>query len=134
DAAGRFWIGTTHGLDRFDLETGRVTRYVPPGASAVYREEERTVTALFQASDGGIWIGTRIALHRFDPETESFRTFIHEASNPAIVINWIRWIYEHPRKTGTLWIGGVGLARLDMRSGDVRRYTTRDGLPNNTIY
>ena len=136
DRENRLWVGTHVGLDLLDPQTGKFRHFVPvPSAeTALQREKENGVLTLTEARDGSIWLSTRWALHRFDPLTERFQTFPHDPSDPSTVVEWIRWIYERPVEPGVLWLGGTGLDRFDTRTGTVTHFTTRDGLPNNTIY
>ncbi|QTD48271.1 sensor histidine kinase [Sulfidibacter corallicola] len=70
DDAGRFWVGSAAGLNRFDPETGR--------ASAYYTNQglpSNMIMAMLTDEKGRLWISTSNGLVRFDPETEQFRTY-----------------------------------------------------------
>ena len=74
DGTGTFWVGTMGGLDRFNRETGQVTRYQHDTA---YPDSlsHNVVYMVYEDQAGELWVGTwGGGLDRFDRETE---TFIH---------------------------------------------------------
>ena len=88
---------------------------------------QNTVTAVIQSRDGFVWLGTEAGLVRFDGN--SFRLFDRNAS-PALPDNDICCLLE--ATDGSMWIGtSGGLGRL--LNGQIRAYSTRDGLPGNGI-
>jgi ligand-binding sensor domain-containing protein len=81
DKAGRLWVGTAHGLARFNPETNNFTRYVSspkPGKHQVIRK----IT-----SDGvdGIWLGTWGGLQHFDPATGKFVVYKSDKAVPESI-------------------------------------------------
>lgn len=73
DRRGRYWIGTTEGLNKLDPETGRCVQYTErhglPGAS---------VCGILEDDAGHLWISTERGLARFNeamPDGEKFRVF-----------------------------------------------------------
>jgi ligand-binding sensor domain-containing protein/signal transduction histidine kinase/CheY-like chemotaxis protein len=89
---------------------------------------QNSVEALAQTRDGFLWLGTRQGLSRFDGH--QFTTY-DKLTTPALGhIQISKLLATHD---GSLWIGthGGGLSR--MRDGRVQTYTTRDGLPGNSI-
>ncbi|MCI0490249.1 MAG: histidine kinase [Blastocatellia bacterium] len=66
DDFGRIYISTSRGIDRFDLETGRIKHYSfsdgLPGA---------TQEVSYRDSQGRLWFGSRDALLQFIPESDS---------------------------------------------------------------
>lgn len=87
---------------------------------------------LFTDKDGLIWIGHYYGIDVYDPETDKLIDVnIHPALRPAIV-------YAIGQTTdGMIWIGSSkGLFRYNKqgRKDDKwKRFTTKDGLPNNNI-
>jgi signal transduction histidine kinase/ligand-binding sensor domain-containing protein len=89
---------------------------------------QATIYAICQTQDGFLWLGTHSALVRFD----GIRfTTQHLHDNLALNRCWINDLAEDAHQN--LWIAteGVGLARL--RAGEVRSYTTADGLPSDDV-
>jgi signal transduction histidine kinase/ligand-binding sensor domain-containing protein len=88
---------------------------------------QNTVTAIVQSHEGFIWLGTEAGLVRFDGN--SFQLFDRN-STPALPDNDICCLLG--AKDGAMWIGtSGGLARW--HNGQMRSYSTRDGLPDNNV-
>jgi signal transduction histidine kinase/ligand-binding sensor domain-containing protein len=88
---------------------------------------QNTVQALAQTKDGFLWLGTEAGLVRFDGV--EFQTYDRNSA-PALPGSDIRCLLAAP--DGALWIGtNTGLARW--KDGAVRRFTTNDGLPSDSI-
>ena len=87
---------------------------------------------LFTDKDGLIWIGHYYGIDVYDPETDKLMDVnIDSALRPAIV-------YAIGQSAdGMIWIGSSkGLFRYNKKGGKEdrwKRYTTKDGLPNNNI-
>ncbi|GAB4028468.1 hybrid sensor histidine kinase/response regulator transcription factor [Spirosoma gilvum] len=76
-------------------------------------------------------------LYRVDLGNGQIRSFKHQPDNPAsITSNQLFCLFADPQESNILWIGtfGSGLCRFDKRTGLCRRFSVRDGLPNNVIY
>ncbi len=88
-----------------------------------------TITSLIQDDAGYIYIGTYDGMSRFDGV--DFLTINHNY-DPRYNFVSARSLFQDKR--GNLWIGsndeGIACASLD---GEVRMFTTADGLPNNSI-
>ena len=64
DQWGRIYVGTGHGLYRFDPETGRVKRYTASDGLV------GDPLVAFRDHHGALWFGSNLGLSRFDPEFE----------------------------------------------------------------
>ncbi len=134
------WIATTSGgLVHYDPET--------TGTIGAWRREaigiargglgSDSVITLLEARDGALWVGTSDGLNRIDPASGQVRLFRSDPHDPnALAGNVIRSLHESA--DGTLWVGShAGLSRLDELtpvSARFSRWTTRDGLPNRSVY
>ncbi len=133
---GRLWVGTLGlGLVLFDAENGRVAaRYTnnPDDPSSL---AEDTIYDLVVDSLGRVWVATaRGGLNLLDPETGQFTRYRHDPTNPnSILSDSVNSLYlDEPN--GLLWAGTAGgLSRLEIRSGQWTSFTTRQGLPSDTI-
>lgn len=124
DARGRVWVGSLHGLYRFDPERGAFERHtVSSGALPV-----DWVTALAPWGDGIVagtyhgglsWSDGRA----FEIERES------ESGLPA------GWVNPHAmtRVGDTLFIGTLERGLVVGRRGEWRRLRTSDGLPSDDV-
>ena len=129
DKTGAVWVGTVGGglnrLDpRLELETGGFLRFLTSPTGAAYEN----IRALSETDDEGLWVGTSRGLLRFDLVTSS----VAVAPEPLASANVLS-IDRDPR--GRLWVGTTrGLLRYDPSTPEIVRYTTEDGLPNDTVY
>ncbi|RMF06837.1 MAG: hypothetical protein D6762_08680 [Candidatus Neomarinimicrobiota bacterium] len=135
DRDGYLWLASYGGgLNRFDPKTGDLTRFVLDSASQTGSGREYLMSVLVD-SKHRVWAGSdgqgayclhpdgRVAAYPGDPQNP-------RALGSASVLCF----YEDP--SGAIWIGthGGGLHRLDPETGEIKRYTTADGLPNNVVY
>lgn len=123
DGDGNIWAGTANGLNRFDRETGRFTRYFhdPENPDSLSHNEVWAVTA---DRDGLIWTATRNGLSRYDKRTDQFTNFYHDPdSENSLSDNWVYSVYEDGE--GYIWAGtqNGGLNRFDKRRAMFRRYS-----------
>lgn len=134
DSAHRFWIGTGYGLVEFDRSTHQVTQRFVHDTKRADSLPDNSVAAICQTENHSLWLATGNGLARFDGVHDHFTVYRRAAGNPhSLSSNNIQSC--SPGTHDVLWIGTVsGLNRLDIRSGVVTRYSTEDGLPNNTIY
>jgi len=127
DHAGALWASTDDGLDRLDPATQRFTTYRrEPGKSSYL--------AVAEDSSGVLWLGGRTSgLVRFDPQTHLFSVYRHEANVPGTLSdNRLNAVFVE--SSGIVWAGTQnGLNRVDPRTGEIRAYYERNGLPSNAI-
>src|SRR5688572_24856247 len=84
---------------------------------------------IFQTRDGYIWLATNGGLVRFD----GIRFTVFDTGNtPELRSNRIAGMSEGP--DGTLWIGTENGGLTSYRLGKFKTYTTRDGLPDESIF
>jgi signal transduction histidine kinase/ligand-binding sensor domain-containing protein len=90
---------------------------------------QAAIYSIWQTHDGYLWLGTQTGLVRFDGVR--FTTF-DSASVPELKNAWIGNLLEDRRQN--LWIGSsdVGLVRL--HEGAIRRFSSADGLPSNSVH
>src|SRR5438067_5984261 len=89
---------------------------------------QNDVTQLIQTRDGYLWLGTNGGLVRFD----GIQFTIFDSGNtPELRSNRILALAED--RDGTLWIGTQNGGLTSYSQGRLRNYTTRDGLPAESI-
>jgi ligand-binding sensor domain-containing protein/DNA-binding CsgD family transcriptional regulator len=128
------WIGTQHGLNRFEMGLGRWTRYLHD-----LRDPESLcndiVTAIREDGAGRLWIGTRGGLSRLDKATGRCESFVSRPEVPAgtgisdDIVNCV-----HVDVRGIVWIGtNAGLNRFDTAGGEWRVFAQKDGLAGEVV-
>ena len=141
-AAGRedvLWLGT-HGLERYDMASGRTVRYAHDPANPDSLAEN-DIAALVEAADGTVWIGTLSSgLDRLDPASGTFRHYRSAATQPAhLHSDAIAALLEDRFTPHVLWIGtsGGGVTRLDTNSGEGHTYlhdpSNQNSLASNDV-
>jgi signal transduction histidine kinase/ligand-binding sensor domain-containing protein/CheY-like chemotaxis protein/HPt (histidine-containing phosphotransfer) domain-containing protein len=137
--AGVLWIGTmAGGLDRLDLETGRVVvyRHVADDQATLPADG---IMSLFEGRDGTLWVGTfGGGLASIDRTSGKVRRYPYGSGGDALDNALPLAIAEDLR--GNLWIGtvGGGLNLFDRRSGRFYHYLRNDrdsgSLSDNAVY
>lgn len=138
DPRGVMWVGTNDGLLRYDPARNRWRRYAaaPDDPQGLAHTIVRT---LWLSGDSILWVGGYGGLHALKlnsvaEEKGRFRRITHQDAgenspgNKAISALW-----EYPE--GFLWIGtlGGGLQLLQIDSGRLYHWTTRQGLPSDYV-
>lgn len=133
DGDALWFGGQPGGVWRLPLDpaAGPAQLFGPEGMS------DPRVTVLKRGPDGAIWIGTWQGLNRLDPATGRIEAWKNDIDDPASVNRgFVASLFFDSRDR--LWIGtlagGLGLmeGRDDRGRPRFRRFTTVDGLPNNS--
>ncbi|MCI0691977.1 histidine kinase, partial [candidate division KSB1 bacterium] len=125
------WIGTRYGgLNQFEMETGRFTRYQNDPNDAGSLSDNYVISIYEDSLHGGstLWIGTyggglnKLILEESNRERGVFNRYQYDSTaSDDLGHKQIRVIYED--RAGTLWLGtGGGLDKLDRRDGTVTHY------------
>ncbi len=133
DDQGFIWLGTQHGLNRFDGYEFRMlvhdTRQ-PESIGAVF------VTALFKDRDNKIWVGGAQTLDWLDPVTEAVRHVSLVEGIPGADIPTVVHIAQD--SSGAMWFAtGSGLFRRDPVNEGITRFqhdpADPGSLPSNDV-
>ncbi len=113
DDAGKLWLGTESGLDRFDPKAGSF-EHIRQREGARGGLESDSVTALAQDRQGAIWAGTSDGLFRVAPT--SFDSYLGSGTAEGLASPRTWSVFEE--MDGTLWVGTLaGLSRRDPKTG-----------------
>lgn len=129
DQQGFLWIGTQHGLYRFDGQQVKAYQADPAKTNAMSAD---WVSSLLVDRQGSLWIGTRYGgLNRFNPATEQFSrvplpTLPGEQQQVEISV-----VYQDP--AGELWVGTYGGGLLRWDPDNARLETVALPLPLNEL-
>jgi len=122
DPDGTFWIGTDSGLMRWQNGAGRLlTR-----ENGLPSDE---ITAILPSRSGGYWIGTGDGVSRF---RNGHFDNLGARDTSTVPIGTVTGEYEDT--AGTLWIATLGSGLFRFADGRLKRFDTRNGLPDDTIY
>ena len=126
DESGRYWLGTSKGLYRFDPKQ----RFFEPFPIQHPTHTDKRViciTAIYQAEDGLLWLGLDHGLLCFDPQRKITHSYDQADGLTNEAIKAIL-----PDRQGHLWISTLGgLYRFNPVTEDFRQYGISDGLQSN---
>ncbi|MCF8369868.1 MAG: histidine kinase [Bacteroidales bacterium] len=115
------WIGLYGtGLDRYDLDDGKIMHYYPdPNKNGLSNEY---INDLLEDKDGLIWIATGRGLSVLNPKTNQFRVYKNLPQNENSLSNdVVVSLYEDP--DGFIWIGTYGgLNKFDKKNKQFTRF------------
>ncbi|MFC0049436.1 two-component regulator propeller domain-containing protein [Rheinheimera tilapiae] len=129
DQQGFLWVGTQHGLYRFDGQQIKAYQADPAKTNTMSAD---WVSSLLVDRQGILWIGTRYGgLNRFNPATEQFNrvplpTLPGEQQQVETSV-----VYQDP--TGELWVGTYGGGLLRWDPDNARLETVALPLPLNEL-
>ena len=104
DHSGQIWLGTQHGLYRFNGTDIKIFRADPTDPHALSAD---WVSSLLVDKQGTLWVGTRYAgLNRFDAHTERFERFALPVTTVAGAFAEISVLYQDPQQQ--IWVGSYG--------------------------
>lgn len=114
DSHGTIWIGTGHGLNRFDSVKNNFQRYIFAGADS---QSTNSITVIYEDRSGLLWLGTRKGLKRFDAGANRFVALTGDTpSGSDLSGETINCLFED--RGGALWIGtSGGISRYDRNNG-----------------
>lgn len=129
DSNGVLWIGTWHGLQRYDNRSQSMQRFLPdkarPGALA-----QGYITSLLRDRQGRIWVGTSGGGLHLWLGGDQFRRFELQHGLPNLLINQIL-----EDRDGNIWVStDGGLAKVDGKSLQVQALRRADGVQFPTYW
>ena len=133
DVTGRIWVGTLHGIGYWSAGQDSVRFYHPPPEFA--RLAESHVLGFVAESEREFWVCCSSGLYLMDIEKGvQARYWTGGQGEYYLPADDIQHLCRD--KEGIYWLGTAwkGLIRWDRSRGELRQFTTRDGLSNNNIY
>lgn len=128
DQSGNIWFASMGGgVYRRDGHTGKVQRFTHVEQNP-HSLSSNSVSSITIDHKGNVWFSTdRGGICRYNARSNDFTRYSIEEGLPD---NVAYKIVED--NDGILWFGtNRGLVRLNPTQGDIRVFTTRDGLPSN---
>jgi signal transduction histidine kinase/DNA-binding response OmpR family regulator/ligand-binding sensor domain-containing protein len=129
DAQGFIWVGSDHGLHKYDGYNFTVFAHNYNDSISI---SNNSINDIYNDSKGRLWIATNSGLNRWKPETESFIRYSFADSLGPIYL-----IYEDNNKN-LLLVFYKALQKLDPETGIIKSYNQNDidkivALANNHI-
>lgn len=127
------WVGTLGGLMHFDKASRRFTRHA--AAEREKRLASSQIMALMRDREGAVWVGSDQGLYRSSADGLEVRPLsgLKLADGTSFGNPFVQSILEDSE--GRIWVGTKqGLYRYDQKAGELKRYTQREGLPNDHIF
>ena len=130
------WFGVDSGLFWFDPVSERYARWPYPVTPV--NNPYLFVQDIHRESSDVFWLASVKGLFRFHRPSGQWEHYRNDPNDPAsLSVDILFSIIGDPKEPEHyLWIGtnGGGLNRFDTRTGKVKRYTTKEGLPNDVVY
>ncbi|HTP12973.1 MAG TPA: two-component regulator propeller domain-containing protein, partial [Bacteroidota bacterium] len=125
---GMLWIGSTEGLIRFNLQTGKRERFSNIGDDPTSLSDN-TVLSLFRDRSGILWVGTFGGINKYVPARKRFTTIQCDPDGSmGPRANRVRSFTED--RFGKIWIGTEsGLYRMDPSNHHFDRFANAPGYP-----
>ncbi len=133
DSRGNVWYCSYIGLFKQSAKTGEIKRFnlmKLPFAGT----NSNSVTNLYESPVHGLWIITDDGLFLYDYKSEQISRHGYDPDQGMVFpVQDINSLYESPE--GICWVGTWqgGLCRYNVETGEVKTYTTNDGLPSMSI-
>lgn len=88
------------------------------------------INSIFCDSEGLVWLGHYKGVSCFNPKTNSFLNY---KQTNTLITGCIGYAFAEDR-AGNIWAGTTnGLYRFSKKTGELKQFTTSNGLPNNVI-
>ncbi|MEM7677997.1 MAG: two-component regulator propeller domain-containing protein [Myxococcota bacterium] len=120
DRRGRLWVGSAAGLVM--QQDGRWTSFHQD-----HGLPHPLVRAMVEDRQGQLWVGTQQGAAVFDEASGRFRPLEKLDQDPTAVISL------NIASDGSVWMGTETGVVSWREGGDVRTFTTADGLPNDVV-
>ncbi len=129
----KLWIGTQEsGLLLFDKLTGIFTPVPELNKQGILAEVH--VNSILEDSKGILWLGSyNNGTFRYDPKTHQINHFQQSEKQGSIKGNHVFQVYEDTENRIWIATNGGGLCLYLPKTKSFKTWTTKEGLPNNTI-
>jgi signal transduction histidine kinase/ligand-binding sensor domain-containing protein/DNA-binding response OmpR family regulator len=125
-------------VSHIDINTQKIRRYrLDRLISPDFQPDTQTIFAIHAEYPGVLWLGTSFGLVRFEPATGAVKVYRagprQEAKLSNNRVQAVTADWRFPERY--LWVGtdGGGLCRFDKSEETFRRYTLKDGLPDEVV-
>ncbi|WP_346239194.1 two-component regulator propeller domain-containing protein [Niabella insulamsoli] len=110
DAQGFIWLGTRHGLNRYDGYQVKTFIHEKDDPNSI---SDNYINAICYDKNSGLWVGTERGLNLYNPLKDHFRRFPLSPTIPNAIISAIV-----PGDKNFVWVASKrGLFRIDHKTG-----------------
>ncbi|MEX6689551.1 two-component regulator propeller domain-containing protein [Danxiaibacter flavus] len=128
----KLWIGTEHGLKYYDLRTKQFLSFENFHRDTNHLSTDN-IAGLHFDSDGILWVTGTNGITMLNTTSGVIKIFSHDDQNANSICNNITHCFYDDGQ-GIIWIGTQGgLSRFEKKTESFVSFTTRDGLPDNSI-
>ncbi len=127
DAKGFLWIGTRHGINRYD---GKEFKNYDHSLGTIQTISNSTIQCILVDRLGNIWIGTYGGgVSYYNYEKDTFKYYKEAQSGDSLSNNFVMALFEDSR--GNIWVGTEtgGLNMLNIKTGNFVRYKSNQADP-----
>lgn len=133
---GLLWLGTEHGLTRFDTRQNHEVDFAGYGGFGELAAAK--ITAFQPDPDGGYWVCASTGLYRLDLHAGRISDRYHAGGDKAhrLPFDFFHDICPDRREAGVYWLAtkGAGLVRWHRPSGKTRVFARTEGLSNEVLH
>lgn len=123
---GSVWIATNSGLYHIDIKKCVINKYT---SDKYFGLGHNPIYNVIDGKDGYLWLGTEDGVSRFDIDEETFKLFLQNNESYCSAISLLQ------DTEGYLWVGQqTGIVKYNKEKNTYTGFSTKNGLPNNTIY
>ena len=128
---GEYWLGTLGGLVRFNPQQKTFTPLTAEKDGTPFKSTK--ITMIFRDSKKRLWFGTEEGITIYKQEASDLQRIQLLPAESTVTRKFINCIYES--RNGIFYIGTrSGIYRFNEETGEIKQYTTAEGLPNNVTY
>lgn len=134
DSTDTLWVGAFSGLYQYLPTENKFIHFTSNPADSTTLTHN-CVKAITEDNRGNLWVGTTDGLNFFNRQSRKCTQYRYDPSNPHGISSEDIW-EVFVDDAGIVWLGTwvCGLNRLDPKTGRVRIFTIKDGMPNDTVY
>lgn len=127
------WLGTQEGLVKYNPKTGQSCHIKADEPGSPYHLSHHLVTCLAQDRAGFLWVGTfGGGLNRLNPDTDEITHYLPGTPDGLSAGHVLDLAID---EDDNIWIATLsgGLNLLNPNTGVFKRFTVKEGFPDNSI-
>ena len=133
DASGCIWFAGSFSVFKYNPQTKKFKEYF---VDTMNRSSGNNfVNIIMEPGDGNVWFGN-IGLLRYNSTKDLIEPVVLDKNEPAKILSNSKITYTLHAGAERMWIGtdGSGMFLLDFKTGNCKRISMADGLPNDRIF